>query len=219
MSASSEHSSGQRAARLVELCVTRPDGERSAIMHDNTTRLRFDLGDVFDIFLCIFADTDPPIGLAMLSAAICRRQENDRRGTLRSMSVRFREAVLVLCDRVRREMGSGKPILDGVFDQITVASYPGGINCSLWVKCYLKDPTVTSVPLRLSLERPSGTTEPFPEVPIAVKEGRLEIDVNLHPLPLLHGGWHRILLLDGVEIAASASFLVAEAQNVKPGAN
>ncbi|MBL8623834.1 MAG: hypothetical protein JNK64_21170 [Myxococcales bacterium] len=115
------------------------------------------------------------------------------------------EAVLILCDRVKREAGTNKATLDGVFDQVATA-VPGALAACLFVRCY----GAADGPhqLTLLLRRPDGVVESLPPFAFPAAGGKIEGEVNLAPLPLpVAGRYQFVLSVDGTAVG-SVSFMV-----------
>ena len=115
------------------------------------------------------------------------------------------EAVLILCDRVKREAGTNKATLDGVFDQVAT-TVPGALAAGLFVRCY----GAADGPhqLTLLLRRPDGVVESLPPFAFPAAGGKIEGEVNLAPLPLpVAGRYQFVLSVDGTAVG-SVSFTV-----------
>jgi hypothetical protein len=120
-------------------------------------------------------------------------------------SVAMEEAVLILCDRVKREAGTNKATLDGVFDQVAT-TVPGALAACLFVRCY----GAADGPhqLTLLLRRPDGGIEALPPFAFPAAGGKIEGEINLAPLPLpLAGRYQFVLSVDGTAVG-SVSFMV-----------
>jgi hypothetical protein len=135
------------------------------------------------------------------------------------MSVLPKEVAFLLCDRVKREHGTGKAIIDGVFDRVRVKQLPGALNCTLFVRAYYPDGAqVPKSKVRVMLQRPTGQTEQLPEVWVNCTENKIEAQFELQGFLLLHAGRHVFALnVDGLEVG-QVRFdvsVAAEQQGVK----
>jgi hypothetical protein len=118
------------------------------------------------------------------------------------MAIQPKEVVFLLCDRVKREAGTAKAIIDGVFDHVQVRQFPGGLTCCLFIRAYIDSTEVTETKLRISLIRPNGMIETMPESWFSFANGKIELEVNLEGMPLLHVGRHVfVLYLGTVEVS------------------
>ncbi len=100
------------------------------------------------------------------------------------------ETILVLCDRVKREEGTGKAMLDGLFDNVRINGLPSGLNATLYIRFYVDDPKLAQVPIQIALIRPNGAREHLPPMMMPIAAGRSEVQIALNNLPLLQPGLH-----------------------------
>lgn len=124
------------------------------------------------------------------------------------------EAVLILCDRVKREAGTHKATLDGIFDQVA-AVVPGALAACLFVRCY----GAADGPhqLTLHLRRPDGVVEALPPFAFPAAGGKIEGEINLAPLPLpLAGRYQFVLSVDGVAVGRVSFVVIAVAPPPSP---
>lgn len=122
------------------------------------------------------------------------------------------EPIIVLCDRVKREAGTNKATLDGLFDKVGVVSFPAALNGTVYFR--FLGATGSSGDLRLVLNRPNGLKEQLPAMKVNVAAGRVEGEIVIQGLPLLGKGKHVISLSWNNSPVASASFNVEQIQVV-----
>lgn len=121
------------------------------------------------------------------------------------------EAIFVLCDRVKREAGTNKATLDGLFDRVMVTHFPGALNAYLYVRFF--GATGTHAELKLVLNRPNGMKEVLP--PFVFKSdpgGRVEGEIALQGVPLFGKGRHSFTLSWNGTIVGTVSFNVETTQ-------
>lgn len=112
------------------------------------------------------------------------------------MSV-LKEIVLILCDRVKREAVTNKATIDGVFTNVHLPKFPGGLNATLYMRFRVDDQAATQVTALLAFVRPNGAVEPLPITKFKVAQGFGEMGINLVGLPLLQSGRHAFVLSAG----------------------
>ena len=132
------------------------------------------------------------------------------------MPVTIKEANLVLCDRVKREAGTNKATVDGVFDRAFFPKLPGGLNCTLFLKLAGEAASSGQVPLSVSLVRPNGVADQFPPLIVTMQHDRAESDLNFQGLPILDYGEHRFEVRHGGNIIAKVSFNALEIPHGRP---
>lgn len=133
-------------------------------------------------------------------------------------SVTIREIAVILCDRVKREAGTNKATLDGIFDRVFLPAFPGGMNMALFIRVVAED-AGSELPLTFNLVRPNGMIERFPPVRLVLTDGRAEGQVNIQGLPIMEPGEHRFELSHGSTRVGLTSFIVEEVRRANPAAN
>jgi hypothetical protein len=129
------------------------------------------------------------------------------------MATKFKEIAMVLCDRVKREAGTNKATIDGVFDRVLVTQFPSGVNCTLFLRVYPEDHTLAKIEVQLGIQGPNGVVVNLPKITLNMENGKAEGEINLKPLPIKSAGRHRLILQDATGVTASVSFLAMEAKS------
>ena len=99
--------------------------------------------------------------------------------------------LLLACDAISRDPNTGKVSLYGIFDGISVATFPATAKFALFAKIS----GTGRVPMTIRLIRPRGRPQTLGEFDINFKRERTaELTLDLAPLVFKHSGEYKVSL-------------------------